>query len=605
MHRTFATQRHLSAFLMMATAGSLAAACIPFDSEEDYYPPMASPEVVSAAKPPPAISGGTLLVSGNTAVASDPDRDLVWIVNLKDKSIAQVALSEDDEPGRVVKDNAGRVHVALRKGGDVVSIDLATTKVVDRREVCPAPRGIAYDANVDMLHVACAGGELVTLPAGGGDAVRTLRLDKDLRDVIVRNNHLLVSRFRSAELLEIDQEGVELTRTKPANFGIFEQKFEPSVAWRTVPMSNGDVAMVHQRGMATPVVIEQGGYGSGGCDNSIVHSTISMISPADQQAGMTTRAPAALSFSILPVDIAVSGDQIAVVSAGTDQVLRTNIVEQQSQTSEDPGEFGMGMCGGVSRTDNVPGGPIAVAFDSQDRMVVQTREPASLVILDEFGSNPTTISLPGVTRKDTGHEMFHTNTGGMSSLACASCHPEGHEDGRVWDFQEIGARRTQTISGGILATAPLHWDGDMEGMSTIMAEVFVKRMGGMPQGPRRINAFAKWVDALPSLPVSEPDDTTAVERGKALFHDAKVACATCHSGSKLTNNKSADVGTGKEFQVPSLTRIGTRAPFMHDGCAATLRDRFIPGCGGGDKHGVTSHLSSSQLDDLVSYLETL
>ena len=44
---------------------------------------------------------------------------------------------------------------------------------------------------------------------------------------------------------------------------------------------------------------------------------------------------------------------------------------------------------------------------------------------------------------------------------------------------------------------------------------------------------------------------------------------------------------------------------MHDGCAATLRDRFNPACGGGDRHGVTSQLSSAQIDDLVAYLQTL
>ena len=37
---------------------------------------------------------------------------------------------------------------------------------------------------------------------------------------------------------------------------------------------------------------------------------------------------------------------------------------------------------------------------------------------------------------------------------------------------------------------------------------------------------------------------------------------------------------------------------MHDGCAPTLKDRFGP-CGGGDKHGVTSKLTSGQVDDLV------
>jgi CxxC motif-containing protein (DUF1111 family) len=59
------------------------------------------------------------------------------------------------------------------------------------------------------------------------------------------------------------------------------------------------------------------------------------------------------------------------------------------------------------------------------------------------------------------------------------------------------------------------------------------------------------------------------------------------------------------FQVPSLSDVGSRAPFMHDGCASNLAARFSPGCGGGDKHGVTSQLSAAQLADLMAFLESL
>jgi mono/diheme cytochrome c family protein len=242
-----------------------------------------------------------------------------------------------------------------------------------------------------------------------------------------------------------------------------------------------------------------------------------------------------------------------------------------------------------------------VAFDDVGNVIAQTREPSSLIIVNKN----VTISLPGESRKDTGHDMFHKNTGGFSPLSCATCHPEGRDDGRTWNFNPIGPRRTQFISGGILATAPLHWDGDMSGLDEIMAEVFVKRMGGQAQGPRAIRAFSAWIDALPPVAISPASDVDAVSRGETLFNDAKVGCATCHGGVGLTNNKSENVGTGKVFQVPTLKNLAVRAPYMHDGCATTLKDRFKPECGGGDKHGVTSHLTPAEIDDLVAYLETL
>jgi hypothetical protein len=59
------------------------------------------------------------------------------------------------------------------------------------------------------------------------------------------------------------------------------------------------------------------------------------------------------------------------------------------------------------------------------------------------------------------------------------------------------------------------------------------------------------------------------------------------------------------MQVPSLVGLANHPPFMHTGCAQTLRDRFTTACGGGDKHGVTSGLAASDISDLISYLETL
>jgi mono/diheme cytochrome c family protein len=200
--------------------------------------------------------------------------------------------------------------------------------------------------------------------------------------------------------------------------------------------------------------------------------------------------------------------------------------------------------------------------------------------------------------------MFHRSPSGFASIACASCHPAGNEDGHVWNFDPVGLRRTQAIGGGVLATAPLHWDGDMPDLSALMSEVFVSRMSGPQPGPRRLKLMARFIDSIPALPASPPDDAEAVARGDALFHDAKVGCADCHSGPMFTNNRNEAIGKGIALQVPSLIGIAGRAPYMHDGCAVTLRDRFDPACGG-TEHGDVSHLTPAQLDDLIAYLESL
>ena len=131
----------------------------------------------------------------------------------------------------------------------------------------------------------------------------------------------------------------------------------------------------------------------------------------------------------------------------------------------------------------------------------------------------------------------------------------------------------------------------------------------MPSGGQseaHVDAISRWIDALPALPpLSSPRDKAAAFRGKALFHDPRVGCASCHSGASFTSNTNASVGKGgPPLQTPSLLGVAWRAPFMHDGCAPTLADRFDPACGG-DQHGDVSALSDADLHALVAYLETL
>src|SRR5512140_939341 len=223
----------------------------PFDASVEG--PKGPPPQLPLAQSPGAapISGGTLLVAadGHTVVASDPERDVVFVGDLDaPPGLATIALRAGDEPGRVIEDGARRVHVALRRGGALVTIDLAKGAVIGRRDVCPAPRGIAYDAAADAVVVACATGELVTLPAGGGPATRTMDLGRDLRDVVVGQRELLVSRFRTGDVLHVDASGA-ITRTESLaaveapNGDVGGLKdlgtMTPSVAWRMRPAPDG------------------------------------------------------------------------------------------------------------------------------------------------------------------------------------------------------------------------------------------------------------------------------------------------------------------------------------------------------------------------------
>jgi hypothetical protein len=144
----------------------------------------------------------------------------------------------------------------------------------------------------------------------------------------------------------------------------------------------------------------------------------------------------------------------------------------------------------------------------------------------------------------------------------------------------------------------------MNDFSTLAHEVFNVRMSGPSLTELQTDALANWINMIPAWKAGPPADAAASERGRLLFNDMDVGCATCHAGAKMTNNATVAVGTGGSFQVPSLLGVAWRGPFLHEGCAATLDDRFGP-CGGGDAHGHVSQLTASQRTDLITYLGTL
>ncbi|HVR02309.1 MAG TPA: hypothetical protein VMT47_09275, partial [Polyangia bacterium] len=251
-----------------------------------FRPDLSGP-VTSAAVPPRPLSGGTLLVlaGDRTAVAADSDRDRVFIVDLAARTLsATVELSAGDEPGRLVQDAAGDVHVALRGGGAIVTFDPSSGIVKAREPVCAAPRGLAYEPAKDLVHVACADGQLVSLHASGG-VYRTLTLDRDLRDVVAtKTGALLVSTFRRADAIIVDENGNVMARQRPpTRHGIsamgLPHSLSPAVAWRMVPLGDGGALMLHQRGVDDQVDPVAGGYaGVKGCDG-IVESAATVVAP--------------------------------------------------------------------------------------------------------------------------------------------------------------------------------------------------------------------------------------------------------------------------------------------------------------------------------------
>jgi hypothetical protein len=562
-----------------------------------------------AATPVPPLSGGTLLAlaNGSTLVASDPDLDRVYVFDAKQGTVhATISLEQGDEPGRIVEDGAGRVHVLLRRGGALVTIDPKAGSVQARRAVCPAPRGIAYDPASDRLHVACMGGELVSLPASGGSATRQLAFDHDLRDVALgANGTLLVSTFRKAEVLVIDPDGKLTMRLQPGSgpmltFRGSTRMRTPSVAWRMVLLEEAKsrVVVLHQTGVADTIDTAPGGYAAHDGCSGVVGVGVSVLSPEAETP------PVATGFGELPltIDIALSPDhqKVALAVPGNGSHQGPTLIERTLQEATPASATD---CGGGETTDILQpptNQVVAVSYSQSGVLFAQTREPAAIWRSDTGVSTLLAADSP----VDTGHFVFHANSGG--GISCASCHPEGGEDGRTWSFICAGPRRTQSMRGGISATAPYHWDGSETNLARLVDDVYSGRMAGTLLSDDETQALRAWLDSIPPLPGAAGLDAASIVRGKTLFDDPKIGCASCHAGVLLTNNATVDVGTGRAFQVSSLRGVSFHDPFMHDGCAKTLSERFgAASCSGGDRHGWTSALDANQVEDLVQYLQAL
>lgn len=238
-------------------------------------------------------------------------------------------------------------------------------------------------------------------------------------------------------------------------------------------------------------------------------------------------------------------------------------------------------------------------------------------------------------------------------LSCASCHLDGESDGLTWDFTQRGEGLRNTID--LLGRAgaghgPMHWsanfdepqdfEGDIrngQGGSGFLADsVWASGTHMQPLGDPKaglsaeLDQLAAYVTSLSTFDVSphRRDGDAAWEasrsRGEALFSRTDVGCAGCHSGARLTDSAFTspgvpvlhDVGTIRPtsggrlggtltgIDTPTLHGLWRSAPYLHDGSAPTLRD-VLTTRNTTDRHGTTSTLSPSDLDDLETYLLSL
>jgi DNA-binding beta-propeller fold protein YncE len=264
-------------------------------------------------------------------------------------------------------------------------------------------------------------------------------------------------------------------------------------------------------------------------------------------------------------------------------------------------------------------GPRAVVVRGDTAYVAEYFSDTISVVDLSTGSVQDVIALSAAHSADArreGERLFHDATiCHQSWQSCSTCHPDGRVDGLNWDLLNDGignpkntksllwAHRTPpAMSTGVRASAE---EAVRSGLRHIL---FANR----PEAEARaIDEYLKSLRPVPIPYLVKGSLSKAAQRGKRLFEDPKVGCATCHPGPLFTDCKRHDVvgdplgqGTGIPMDTPTLVECWRTAPYLHDGSAATIREVLTtknrPDC-----HGRTSQLSAGQIEDLVSYVLSL
>lgn len=572
-----------------------------------------------------AVGGEDLILveDATVAVASDASTDALYIVDLEQERVSStITFEEGANPGRIASSQEG-VYVVLRGAGELALVGL-DGEVKQRVAACPAPRGVAVDTTREKIWVSCASSELVSFAPGTLEKIDTFYIDADLRDVVANEKGLYVARFRAAEILSVNPErGTIRERMYAPSFNERSAEQASKIInsiWRMTENGDGDLLMTYQQTTTNRLNIvvrpededisgagNFGGYygGSfGGCGGGVLSSAVLSVR-VDEEGALSTPDASCVPSHALPVDVDDTG------CGGAALLSASAVLGQPRSNIRNPSQIN--SCAvplPASQLDTKLAAAFGVNQAGKNRAALLARSQDLYLKFSTHGVAAKPIVLAKNSAAHVGHVLFHGDTG--FGVACASCHPEGGDDGHAWLFTRIDfregdattdfARRTQNLRGGV--KGKLHWTGEFEGIEGLMTDVFGARMGGFAMHAQDTVAIDDWLATLEPEPgmTPPPGDLAMLDRGEELY--TSTGCAACHSGAMLTDYQLHDVGTNGLRKTPTLRGLAQRRRFMSDGCGNTLDDRFLAACGG-DAHGDISSLDDADRAALIAYLKTL
>ena len=200
---------------------------------------------------------------------------------------------------------------------------------------------------------------------------------------------------------------------------------------------------------------------------------------------------------------------------------------------------------------------------------------------------------------------------GAGARSCATCHPGGGTNGRVYlegvevDPRTPGARDVPAL-WGVWQTGPYLADGSLGSIGEVVSRMLRTEMQGSSISDPDRRALEAYVLSIPpfdrrrTLEDGTPREpvTRSAREGFRVFVEAR--CGLCHPPPAYMRRGRFDVGTGGSFGAPSLRGISETAPYGHDGRWSTL-DEAVRGV----LEGREETLSEDDRRRLLDYLRLL
>ena len=568
-----------------------------------------------------------------------------------------------------------RLLVANADNGSVTVIDALTNKALGEIAVGDKPEGVAWIGNGPLAVVTVYNEDIVAfVDTNRGRVVEKLRVSDEPYGIVVTKDgsRAYVTHEYPGVVSEIDLGRRQVLREMKAGERVRGLAFSPDEKRLYVTEFYTGVLIALDRETGTIVDRWTGHSSDNLCRNVVVHPrrpkaylphirskievidgrgsifpqlSICDLTPPNGQKrrtsfGMDTYNGVYVVTNPWEAALSPDGKRLYTIYAGTNDMNISEVVDDDYKEIKR-----------VGSAVRIGQNPRAVRVSPDGKKVYIANTLDFDVTVHDAGSMERLARIPVCPPPKSpewvrGKILFSTANRPLTSrrwIACASCHPDGHSDGRVWQNPE-GLRKTPALMG-LAHTHPLHWSADRDEVQDFEYTIRGRLMQGpgLLRGPLKPKVGFEPIELSEDLAGRSPDlDALAVycnsfeftlsphipapgklsvaaERGRKLFFCEAVGCAKCHSGPYYTDSTLKkpfhlhDVGTGKDdpsekigpkYDTPTLLGVYRTAPYLHHGKAQTLRD-VLTTCNPGDKHGKTSHLQPQEIDDLVAFLKSL